>query len=196
MDAWYLTDSVFTFYYQNTKNTSASILFTFQYDTSEYCHQIETDFVTYKIGVNGSSASYVGPTPVTLNFLDTLFVQQHVSMDTCLTTCPEDTAIFSWTCNYNQATLSSFCEACQNEYVHVYDVKNEDNLSVDFIRIVPSDPIYDFSCMNDTAEFGGSIRLLMMGSAQSIHCNFISRKMLLLQALLISCHFCRFLQSL
>jgi hypothetical protein len=151
MDAWYLTDSVFTFYYQNTKNTSASILFTFQYDTSEYCHQIETDFVTYKIGVNGSSASYVGPTPVTLNFLDTLFVQQHVSMDTCLTTCPEDTAIFSWTCNYNQATLSSFCEACQNEYVHVYDVKNEDNLSVDFIRIVPSDPIYDFSCMNDTA---------------------------------------------
>ncbi|MBK8876177.1 MAG: T9SS type A sorting domain-containing protein [Bacteroidetes bacterium] len=151
MDAWYLTDSVFTFYYQNTKNTSASILFTFQYDTSEYCHQIETDFVTYKIGVNGSSASYVGPTPVTLNFLDTLFVQQHVSMDTCLTTCPKDTAIFSWTCNYNQATLSSFCEACQDEYLHVYDVENEDNLSVDFIRIVPSDPIYDFTCMNDTA---------------------------------------------
>ncbi|MBK8413249.1 MAG: hypothetical protein IPL22_01260 [Bacteroidetes bacterium] len=151
MDAWYLTDSVFTFIIKILKNTSASILFTFQYDTSEYCHQIETDFVTYKIGVNGSSASYVGPTPVTLNFLDTLFVQQHVSMDTCLTTCPKDTAIFSWTCNYNQATLSSFCEACQDEYLHVYDVENEDNLSVDFIRIVPSDPIYDFTCMNDTA---------------------------------------------
>jgi hypothetical protein len=151
MNSQYLTNFPFTFYYLNSGLIPANILFQFENDPDEYCSQIETDSITFQIGINGTSSIFTSSIPVLLNPSDTLIIQQHNRQLSCLVTCPVNTATFSYTCNYDSLTLTSFCEACQNEYLHSYTVNNRDTLSIDVIRITPADPIYDFSCMNDTA---------------------------------------------
>ncbi|MBL0343545.1 MAG: hypothetical protein IPP71_23435 [Bacteroidetes bacterium] len=56
--AYYLTDSVFTFIYKNTGSIDAHMRFSFQYDTSEYCHQISTDTLIFQNGVFGNPIGY------------------------------------------------------------------------------------------------------------------------------------------
>ena len=151
MNSQYLTNFPFTFFYLNSGLIPANILFQFENDPDEYCNQIETDSITFQTGINGTSSLYTSSIPVILNPSDTLIIRQHNRQLSCLLTCPVNTATFSYTCHYDPLTLASFCDACQNEFQHSYAVNNRDTLSIDVIRITPADPIYDFSCMNDTA---------------------------------------------
>ncbi len=153
MNGFYLTESDFVFRYTNTKVAAARMRFFFNHDTSNYCHQLTTGSVEFQIGINGNQVlhnSIQGDT-ITLNQNDTLYIRQQVTVNNCLNTCPLDSAIFRWECNYPSVVTSNFCPSCQDEYIHPYHVNKDPLPTVDVIRVEPIDINYDNACMNDTA---------------------------------------------
>jgi hypothetical protein len=148
---YYLTDTAFTFIYRNTGSINANMRFFFDFDTSEYCHQISTDTIKYQKGVTGSLLGYSPGSSIVLQPGDSLLIRQIVRLDTCISSsCPNNTATFRWECDYPEVVSDNFCSSCRDDYHHSYDVNKDNDPKIDVLRITPTDAIYDFSCMNDS----------------------------------------------
>lgn len=164
MNAHYLTSKPFVYMYQSTRPDTAHIKFYFQFDTSEYCHQITTDSIKFQKGLNGSPLIYATGSSIALNQFDTLIIKQFVTLDTCISSCSKDTAVFRYTCDYPTPVSTVFCSSCQKKYKHPYDINKDLNPSIDILRISPTDAIYDFSCMNDATGTTWSYKIINIGN--------------------------------
>ena len=148
----YNTPSYLFFYYKNSGNTELDMQFTFTKDASEFCNRITTDAIQYAIGLNGVYSNTGSNIPLVLGVDDTLVIRQAVHTNLCITEpslCGTVTANLSWHCN-NSGTGSNFCNSCLNGYDTEYSINDGDVPSFLVERILPADPLYDFSCLNST----------------------------------------------